>query len=165
MLLDPLHPMVVHFPVVLVVILPIFAIITALRARDSTRPAKAWALTAVLAAALFVSAFTAVRTGQDQEDRVEEVVPRQAIHTHEEAGERFLVLSGALALVAIAGLLGGRAGEAARWVATAGSVALVIAGVQVGHSGGELVYRHGAASAYVTSGSGPAVSAETDGGH
>ncbi len=114
MLLDPLHPMVVHFPIVLVVILPIFAVVTALRARDSAHPGKAWALTAILAAALFVSAFTAVRTGEDQEERVEEVVAQQAIHTHEEAAERFLVLSGALALVAIAGLLGGRTGEAAR---------------------------------------------------
>lgn len=149
MILDPLHPLVVHFPIVLVVVLPILAVFLALRARRAAKPMRTWSVAAVLAAALFVSSFVAVRTGEAQEERVEEVVPESALHSHEEAAERFLVLSGVLALVALAGLVPGRAGEAARWVATAGSFALVLAGIQVGSSGGDLVYRHGAASAYV----------------
>jgi hypothetical protein len=35
-------------------------------------------------------------------------------------------------------------------VTAAGALGLVAAGAQVGHSGGTLVYRHGAASAYAT---------------
>jgi hypothetical protein len=40
-------------------------------------------------------------------------------------------------------------GRAARVVTAVGTVGIVGAGVQVGHSGGMLVYRDGAASAYV----------------
>jgi len=37
-----------------------------------------------------------------------------------------------------------------RYVALAGSLVLLAQGVRVGHSGGELVYVHGAAGAYTT---------------
>lgn len=73
-----------------------------------------------------------------------------ALEGHEEAAERFLVLSGVLLVVAAAGLAGGTLGRAARLVSTAGAFGLVAAGVQVGHSGGQLIYRHGAAGAYAT---------------
>ena len=62
--------------------------------------------------------------------------------------ETFLTASIGLAVVAAAGLIGGIAGRAARIVTAAGSVALVIGAAKVGHSGGELVYRYGAANAY-----------------
>jgi uncharacterized membrane protein len=154
MILDPIHPMVVHFPIVLVVILPLFVVVSLLRARDGRHPARAWSMAAAVAVALFVSAFAAVRTGEAQEERVEEVVGETPLHEHEEAAERFLGLSGVLALVATAGLVRGRAGEAARWLTTAGSFGLLLAGIRVGSSGGDLVYRHGAASAYVTAADG-----------
>ncbi|HET9797156.1 MAG TPA: hypothetical protein VFP90_04180, partial [Gemmatimonadaceae bacterium] len=48
----------------------------------------------------------------------------------------------------LAGFLPRTVGQAARSVTTAGALGLVAAGVQVGHSGGTLVYREGAASAY-----------------
>ena len=47
------------------------------------------------------------------------------------------------------GFLPRAAGTGARIVATAGTLALIVAGYQVGHSGGEMVYKYGAASAYV----------------
>ncbi|HEY0972053.1 MAG TPA: DUF2231 domain-containing protein [Gemmatimonadales bacterium] len=147
----PMHPLVVHFPVVLAVLLPISALIALRAIRKGTTPRKAWALPLAMAAALAVSAFAATKTGENEEDRVEQVVAKKVIHDHEEAGERFLVLSGALVLVAAAGLLPRTMGQAARLLATAGAIGLVAAAVQVGHSGGELVYRHGAASAYTDS--------------
>jgi hypothetical protein len=79
------------------------------------------------------------------------VVADEVIHHHEEAGERFLVLSGILLLVAGLGLASGKIGAAARVVATVAAVGFVLVAVQVGASGGELVYEHGAASAYVGS--------------
>jgi hypothetical protein len=39
-------------------------------------------------------------------------------------------------------------GQGARVIATAGAVGLAVVGVRVGATGGELVYVHGAASAY-----------------
>lgn len=155
----PLHPLVVHFPIVLSVLLPISALVALLLIRKGTTSRWAWALPVVVAAALTVSAWVATQTGEREEDRVERVVAERAIHGHEEAAERFLVLSGVLLLVAGVGLAPRTLGEAARLVATVGALGLLAAGVQVGHSGGELVYRHGAASAY-TDGGGAAGGAE-----
>ena len=144
----PLHPLVVHFPIVLSVLLPISVVVALWAIRRGTTARWAWALPVAVAAALTVSAWVASKTGEREEDRVERVVAERAIHGHEEAAERFLVLSGVLLLVAAVGLAPRALGEAARLVTAAGALGLLVAGVQVGHSGGELVYRHGAASAY-----------------
>lgn len=149
MLPDPLHPAVVHFPVVLVVLLPLVVLGALWAIRRGAAPARAWAIPVATAALLSLSAWAALKTGEGQEERVEKVVPEPALHTHEEDAERFLALSGVLVVIMGAGLIRGRLGQAARVVATAGAFGLVVAGVAVGHSGGELVYKHGAASAYV----------------
>jgi hypothetical protein len=52
-------------------------------------------------------------------------------------------------LLAASGLLKGKPGRAARGAATVGALLLLAAGYRVGHTGGNLVYEHGAASAYV----------------
>lgn len=148
MLPDPIHPAVVHFPIVLAVLLPIFALGALWAIRRGSVPLRAWALPVVVAAALAASAWAAVTTGEAEEDRVESVVGEEVLHEHEEAGERFLLLSGALLLVAAGGLFGGAPGAAARYVATFGTLIVLVAAIQVGEAGGELVYRHGAASAY-----------------
>jgi uncharacterized membrane protein len=154
MLPDPLHPAVVHFPIVLAVLLPLFLLGGLVAVRRGVAPARAWALPLVVTAALAVSAFVATRTGAGDEERVEEVVAESAIHDHEEAAERFLVLSEVLLLVAALGLLRGYFGTSARFLAAAGSIAVLAAGVQTGRAGGELVYREGAASAYTSSATG-----------
>ena len=144
----PLHALVVHFPIVLAVLLPISAGVALWAVRKGATPRKAWAVPVAVAAALTLSAWVATQTGQAQEERVEDVVPRSALHGHEESAERLLVLSGVLLLVAAGGLARGNVGRAARYVAAVGTLGLVAAAVQVGHSGGALVYRHNAASAY-----------------
>lgn len=144
----PLHPIVVHFPIVFAVLLPISILVALWAIRKGTTARKAWSIPLAMAAALALSAFVATETGENEEDVVEKVVVRSAIHGHEEAAERFLMLSGVLVVVAAAGLLPGTVGRAARLVSAAGALGLVAAGVQVGHSGGTLVYREGAASAY-----------------
>jgi uncharacterized membrane protein len=150
----PLHPLVVHFPVVLAVLLPISAIVALWVIRKGASPRKVWAVPFAVAAALAASAWVATETGEDQEDRVERVVARGAIHGHEEAAERFLVLSGVLVVIAAGGLARGTVGRAARYVSAAGALGLVAAAAQVGHSGGVLVYREGAASAYTATAAG-----------
>src|SRR5215218_2109686 len=151
----PLHPLVVHFPVVLAVLLPISVVVALWVIRKGATPRRVWSVPVAIAAALTLSAWVATQTGESQEDRVERVVARGALHGHEEAAERFLVLSSVLVLVAAAGLAPGTIGRAARLVTAAGAVGMVAAGVQVGHSGGLLVYREGAASAYTNSQAGP----------
>jgi len=149
MLPDPLHPAVVHFPVVLVILLPLVVAGALWAIRRGVPPLRAWAIPVATAALLTASAWAALQTGEAEEERVEEVVTEQALQVHEEAAERFLVLSGVLLVVMGAGLIRGPLGQAARIVSTVGALGLVVAGVSVGHTGGELVYRHGAASAYV----------------
>ena len=144
----PLHPLVVHFPIVLAILLPIAAVVALWAIRRGTSARRGWAVPLALAAALALGAFVATKTGDLEEDRVERIVPRRALHDHEEEGERFFIFSGILLLVTAAGLLHGRAGRAARIVSTAGAIGLVVAAVQVGHSGGTLVYRYDAARAY-----------------
>ena len=144
----PLHPLVVHFPIVLAMLLPISMAVALWRIRKGTTPRRVWSVPVAFAAALALSAWVATQTGESQEDRVERVVARGVLHDHEEAAERFLVLSGVLMLVTAAGFVRGNIGRAARLVSAAGALGLVVAGVQVGHSGGTLVYREGAANAY-----------------
>jgi hypothetical protein len=148
MLPNPLHPAVVHFPMVFVVLLPIFAgaaLWLIHRGRDAR---KIWAMPLLLSVALALSAYMALQTGEADEERVEAVVSEAALHEHEEAAERFLVLTGVLVLIAAAGLARGHLGRAARMVTVLGSLGVAAAGVQVGAAGGELVYRQNAASVY-----------------
>lgn len=150
MLPHPLHPAVVHFPLVLVFLLPLFAAGALWAIRRGTSFRRAWALPVALAAALFVASIVALRTGQEEQERVEAVIPESAVDTHEKAAERFLIFGGLLLLVAAAGLARGNLGASARLLTTVGSLALIAAAVQVGAAGGALVYEHGAAGAYVS---------------
>jgi len=159
MLPNPLHPALVHFPIVFMVLLPVAGLAALWVIRRGAHATRAWFVPTALALALTLSAWVAVETGEDQEDRVEKVVSEQVLDTHAEAAERFLLLSALVTGLVAIGLLRNRAGSAARAVSVVAAAGLMIAGYQVGHTGGELVYRHGAASAYV----GPASSATGEG--
>jgi uncharacterized membrane protein len=148
MIPDPLHPAVVHFPIVFAVLLPLVAAAALWAIRRGTAPRRAWAFPLAIAGALALSAFVAVQSGQAQQERVERVVGERPLESHEETAELFLVLSGVLLVIAGVGLAPGVAGRAARIVAALGAVGLLGAGYRAGASGGDLVYRHGAGSAY-----------------
>jgi hypothetical protein len=157
-----LHPAIVHFPVVLAFLLPIFAVGALWTIRRGARPRRAWSVPLAVGTALMLSAWAAVQTGESQEERVEQVVADQPLDTHEEAAETFIAMTAIVLLVSAAGLAPGIIGRSARVLGTVGAVALVGVGAWVGHSGGQLVYQHGAASAYT--GSAPTRVAESAGG-
>lgn len=148
MIPDPIHPAVVHFPMALMVLLPLTAVAALVLIRRGWEPRTAWAPVVVMSLLLAGSAWVAVQTGEEEEEVVEEVVAESAIHEHEEAAELFLPLSFAMLLLTAGGLARGRPGGAARSIASVAAVFLLVAGFRVGHTGGELVYEHGAASAY-----------------
>ncbi len=137
---SPLHPAVVHFPIVLMILLPVAALGALWAIRRGTAPLRAWAIPVALAAGLTLSAWAAVETGESQGEKVEDTLGEQAVESHEEAAERFLLFSGAVLVVSGAGLLRGTVGRTARVVGTVAALGLVAAGYQVGHSGGRLVY-------------------------
>ncbi|NOT08556.1 MAG: hypothetical protein HOP28_10170 [Gemmatimonadales bacterium] len=147
---SPLHPLVVHMPIALTVLTPLFAIGALWAIRRGANYRRAWGMAVGSLALLVTSGWVALQTGEREEERVEQVVAETLIEGHEEAAETFLVASGVVLLVAAAGVVRGRTGAVARWVATIGTVALVAAGYKVGHSGGALVYGGGAGSAYAT---------------
>lgn len=146
---SPLHPAVVHFPIVLMILLPVVAFGALWAIRRGSTPFKAWSLPVAVAAALTLSAWAAVETGESQGDKVEDAIGEQAVETHEEAAERFLLFSGAVLVLTGAGLLRGTIGRTARLVGTVGALGLVGAGYQVGHSGGRLVYGDGTTAGLV----------------
>jgi formate hydrogenlyase subunit 3/multisubunit Na+/H+ antiporter MnhD subunit len=139
----------VHLPIALAVLLPLFAVGALWFIRRGARPRAAWGVTVAMAAALLASSWVSLQTGEQQEERVEDVVSEASIHQHEEAAELFMVVSGGVLVLAIGGLAGGRVAKVSRWLTVAGTIGVFAAGWNVGHSGGMLVYRDGAASAYV----------------
>ena len=152
MLPNPLHPAIVHFPVVLAFLLPIAAFVAIWTIRKGTRVTRAWAVPLAIAAALTLSSWAATETGESQEEKVEKVVAEAPFEAHEEAAELFMAGSAAVLLLTAAGLVKGITGRIGRVAATAGALALVAGGAYVGHTGGQLVYKYGAASAYAPSG-------------
>jgi uncharacterized membrane protein len=151
MLPDPLHPAIVHLPIALVILIPIFAFGALWAIHRGAAVRKVWGLPVGLMVLLVASAWLALETGEREEEAVEAVVAESAIESHEEAAERFLFVGATVLVLISVGLLSGRLGGVARWTGAAGTLLLLAAGVQVGHLGGELVYRHGAAAAYVDS--------------
>lgn len=150
MLPDPLHPAVVHFPVVLSVLIPLVAIGALWAIKTGARPSRAWGVTTAVAAVLALSAWAAVQTGEQQEERVEDTVGESRIEQHAEAGETLLITSAGLLAVIALGLMPGTTGRVARYAGAAGTLVVVAVAYQVGSSGGELVYKYNAGAAYAT---------------
>ena len=144
----PLHPALVHLPVAFALLLPLLALVTAVAIARGWLPARSWALVVLLHVLLAGSAWRAEQAGHHDEERVEKIVPRDAIETHEERAERFVLFCGAALLVTAAGLLAGGPGGVARGAAVVLAAGLTVAAIRTGESGGALVYQHGAASAW-----------------
>jgi uncharacterized membrane protein len=147
MLPQPLHPAVVHFPIVLMVFLPLVTAVILWRLHDGAHP-KTWRLVLVIALLLTASSWVATRTGENEEDTVERVVAEEPIHEHEEAAEAFMLASWFVLALAAAGALPGRLGRVGRVATLLASLVLAFLGWRVGDLGGKLAYQEGAAAAY-----------------
>lgn len=152
---SPLHPLIVHMPIALTIMVPLFAFGALAAIRRRARVPVAWGLTIGMLALLLVSGWVALLTGEKEEDKVERFVSERAVEEHEEAGKQFVYAAGAVLLLSGVGLIRGPTGAAARVIVTLATVGLVGMGYNVGHSGGGLVYGGGAAQAYASSGAGP----------
>lgn len=158
MIPDPLHPAIVHFPIVLAVLVPFLAAGAFWAIQSEWLPRRSWLGILILQVALVGTVWIATETGEHEEDRVERVVAERHIEEHEEASERFLALAALVLPLAAAGMLAGRVGAINRALTIAFSLVALAAAGAAGHSGGELVYRHGAAMAYAQPGPGEAAS-------
>jgi len=151
----PLHALIVHMPIALTVLVPLFAVLALWLGRRVMKPHVAWAFPVGMLALLLASGVAADKTGEQQEDRVEKVVPEAALEKHEEAAELFLVVTGGVLVLAAGGLMSNTLGKTMRVVGAAGTLAVLAAGWNVGHSGGQLVYQYNAGAAYSNTGTAP----------
>lgn len=146
----PLHPMIVHFPMALTFIMPILIIVFAYMIKINKMTPKGWLVIVGLQLAVVVSGYVSLETGETEEHTVEKVLSKDLIHDHEEAAEIF-VGSTVLALVLSIGVFFIRKEfqlPIKLGIAVVGLVSCYLA-YKTGSLGGELVYKHGAASAYV----------------
>jgi uncharacterized membrane protein len=144
---SPLHPALVHFPIVLALLLPVVALTALWAIRRGIAARRAWLAPLAVVAGLALSAWISVETGEQDEERAEKVVGEQTLERHEDAAHLFLGLSVGLLALTAAGLVGGPFGRTARGLGVAASLGLIAAGFQVGHTGGRIVYGNGVTGA------------------
>lgn len=145
------HPKVVHLPIALGVLMPLIASGVAIAWWRGWLDRRTWVIVVLLQAALVGSGFLAMNTGEEQEERVEEIVAESHIEAHEEAAELFVWASAAVLLLMVLPLVlsEGPLRNAAVTTACIGSVLVLAFGFRAGEAGGQLVYEYGAAQAYV----------------
>ena len=145
----PMHPALVHLPLGLAVLLPLLALGFTLALWRGRLPARAWAAVVGVQVLMVGGGLLALRTGEADEEQVEQRVGEAALERHEEAAEAFVWSAGALLALSL-GVLALRSPRLQQWGragVTLGSVAVLALALQTGKAGGELVYVHGAAGA------------------
>lgn len=142
---SPLHPAIVHFPIVLILLGTVVAVGAVF--------VKRWhlpAISAVLIALGAIGAFAATWSGEEDAEVVESGSPalEGILDKHEEWGERTRNVAILAALLGIGGVALARKFPK---VAQGFSIATAVVGVgasycvaETGHYGGQLVYKHGA---------------------
>jgi uncharacterized membrane protein len=140
---NPLHPALVHFPIALILIGALVAVLAAVL--------RGWHLP-WLAAALMATGATgaaiATWTGGQQVEMVGKISDRAEalLDEHEEWGESTRNLALAAAILALASASLARFAKVARGLGVAAAIVAVAAAYAVartGHYGGQLVYQHG----------------------
>ncbi len=157
----PLHPLLVHFPLALAILLPLvvgLALVAGWRGWLSAR--RVWVGVVLFQLLLLATAILATRTGEAEEDRVEPVVGEAALEVHEETAEVFVIAAGVVLLLALGAWMvpGERLHRSAAALTLVGTLAEAGLAVRTGRAGGELVYVRGAAAAWT----GPAVAAPAE---
>jgi uncharacterized membrane protein len=148
----PLHPAMVHVPLGLAFVVPFLAAGLAWALWRERLPRRAWTILVALQAVLVAGGLAALQTGEREEGRVEAIVGEAAIGRHEAMAKQFVWAAGVTLVLAAAALLV-KASGAVRALTAAATLASFVAmalAIRVGHAGGELVYRQGAAAAYVS---------------
>ncbi len=150
----PLHPMIVHMPMALAVLMPLIGLGLLLAWWRGALSRRSWAVVFLLQLVLVGASVIAMRTGEGDEELVERVVAESAIEQHEEAAELFTWGAGLLMVLSLLPLVlrDERRARTVALLSVAGSCVVLGLGYRVGSAGAELVYSHGAATAYLENG-------------
>ncbi len=148
----PLHPAIVHLPMGIVFLLPIVTIFMAFLRFQGFVGRPALILLTFLHLVLVGTSYAALETGEEEEHKVERVIAESVIEKHEEKAEAFMIGTVVVFIMSLSILLpvANTLTKPIIGVLLVGQLVLLALGYRVGHSGGELVYVHGAAQAYVT---------------
>jgi uncharacterized membrane protein len=151
---DPLHPAIVHFPIVLIFLGALLSIFTIFTRRGALPQ-----FTAVILILAAGAAQLAVNTGGDQVDDVIRRMPesKPLILAHAEWGVkmRTAAVSAAIsALVALAFYRLGRARRVLAFITTVIAAAACYCAFEAAKKGGAMVYHHGVGLQILPSGSG-----------
>lgn len=142
--------MIVHFPLALTFIVPILVVIFAIMIRMNKMNPKSWLIIVGLQLVIVGTGYIALESGETEEEQVEKVVSKSLIHEHEEAAEVFVGSTVVALVLSIAAFFVRK--EIGFPLKIVISLIGLISGYlanRTGHLGGELVYKHGAASVYV----------------
>lgn len=145
-----MHPQVVHFPIALLLVAPLFLLLAAAHHRG----ARAWGTAALVLMLLgTVGAYVAVSTGEAGAHLVQQTPQlHEAIEHHEELGETtrtiYTVLTSLLAVVVIASVVLRQRFK--RWMSVAAYLVLFVAClpaslwlINTSHHGGLIVHQYG----------------------
>lgn len=147
----PLHPLIVHLPIVVTFILPALIIVFALLLRGNKMPPKTWLLIVGLQLFVTTTGYVALDTGETEEEMVKKVVEKELIHKHEEAAEIFV---GSTVLALVLGIAAFFLRKEFQFSLHLAILAITLVSgflaYRAGKLGGELVYIHQATSAYGT---------------
>jgi uncharacterized membrane protein len=144
----PLHPLVIHFPIVLGTLFPIVGILFWWGIKEKVVPQKLWSLVVIFAFIYTVSSVVAVELGEIDEEIVEEIVSERVIEEHEEAGELIPWVGGTLFIVSMIGYIRKKS-DRLRLTLAILSLLAVYPLIETGHTGGKLVYKYGAVIAHL----------------
>lgn len=148
----PLHPAIVHLPIGIAIVMPILTLLATIAIQRHWFTRKIWFIVTLGHLVILGTGFVALQTGENEENKVEPYVTESQIHFHEEKAEVFLWASGLTLAMSIAAL----AIRSSRFVVAARIVTIMLAfsttvlALDAGRSGGELVYKYGAARAYLS---------------
>lgn len=147
----PLHPALVHLPLGLAFAVPLVALGITVAHLRGRLPRAAFAILAGMQLLLAGSGLVAMRAGHRDERRVERIVGERVIDVHEERGEAFVFTGAGVTVLALALLVvPGRLVGAVSAATVAGAFAVAGLAFLTGKAGGEIVYRHGGASAFAS---------------
>jgi len=145
----PLHPSIVHLPIVLTFIMPILVVAFAWMIKNNKMSPKGWILIMGLQLAVVITGYVSLETGENEEEAVSKIVSKDYIHEHEEAAEIFVGSTVLALVISIAAFFIRKEIQypVKLSIAVIGLISCYLA-YRTGELGGELVYKHGAASAY-----------------
>jgi uncharacterized membrane protein len=145
----PFHPIAVHFPIALSILMPFLVLIFALMIKTGKMSSTAWLVIIGLQIFLTASGYVSLESGENEEDTVARIVDKTIIHEHEESAEIFV---GATVITLVLSIATFFLKKEIQYLA---QLAIVLLGLvngylafKTGEQGGKIVYKYKAPNAY-----------------